>query len=266
MIASLRATVPYGISPVNRDFTSCNDRVDINSVRGSLLRPELIAARNRDRTYLINTGAQRSEDLEALRLEKKAADANGESFSCPACNNPINIYENDRGFHRPTQQWLCARCLKSAKVNDDVVVQIIDQKPKRSHDPDKSEVQQDCGVNWCAQDMWSQGKLERMWVKKLATFVCPTHLNWMTVENLKEIRPLRNRCGGCGITGPKIHIAIKWEPQTHRWLCRTCMDGRPPKPSVCRTSWCQEQPAIWREDNQTWIYDSCKPLLMARGM
>ena len=160
MIASLRATVLYGVSPVNRDFTSCNDRVDINSVRGSLVRPELIAARNRDRTYLINTGAQRSEDLEALRLEKKAADANGESFSCPACNNPINIYKKDRGFHRPTQQWLCAGCLKRAKVNDDIAVQIIDQKPKRSHDPDKSETQQARGVNWCAQDMWSQGKLE----------------------------------------------------------------------------------------------------------
>lgn len=74
----------------------------------------------------------------------------------------------------------------------------------------------------------------------------------MTVEDLKEIRPLRNKCGGCGVIGPKIHRVIKWEPKTHRWLCRTCMDGRPPKPEICQTSWCVREAQVWREDNSTW--------------
>jgi len=107
----------YGVSPVNQNFTSCNDRVDINSVQGSLVGPEDFTAKDRDWSYVKYTATQRADNLEALRQEKAAADADGENFSCPACNNPINIYEKDRGFHRPTQQWLCARCLKRAKVS-----------------------------------------------------------------------------------------------------------------------------------------------------
>lgn len=150
------------------------------------------------------------------------------------------------------------RCLKHAKANDDVVVPVVSQKPKRSNASDKSDVQQDFRVNWCAQDMWSKGKLERMWVEELKTSICPTHLNYMTVEDLKDVRPLRDKCGGCDTTGPKIHIILRWEPRARRWLCRTCFAGRPAKPEICQTSWCSREAQVWREDNKTWTCTSCK--------
>lgn len=56
----------YGVCPVNQDFTSTNDRVDINSVQGSLVGPEDFMAKDRDWSYMEYTATQRADNLEPL--------------------------------------------------------------------------------------------------------------------------------------------------------------------------------------------------------
>jgi hypothetical protein len=104
--------------------------------------------------------------------------------------------------------------------------------------------------------MWDYGVLTRYWSEEIGLWVCSSH-GKVAVENLLEDRPFRDKCGGCGLTGDNIQYLINWEPNSHRWLCRTCKAGRPKKPDVCQTSWCNRKALRWREDNHTWVCPGC---------
>jgi transposase-like protein len=245
--ADFRAIESYGIFSVNHDFSPCNDKAALNDVQGSLVSKEVMLSRNRarDRRHL---EAEQVQDLEALRKERLAAD---ETDTCPPCGRDIS--PNNRVFHRVTQQWLCHVCHKRAKLNNDVVVSLQSRKPFKNSAENEQE---DFGVDWCPQNMWDYGVLTRYWSEEIGLWICSSH-GKVAVENLLEDRPFRDKCGGCGLTGDNIQYLINWEPNSHRWLCRTCKAGRPKKPDVCQTSWCNRKALRWREDNHTWVCPGC---------
>lgn len=75
------------------------------------------------------TGVARPEESETRRLAKLTA--NGDDETCPACK--LEMGPGSWQFHPEGSQWLCVRCHKRAKANDDVVVPISSKKPKRTH-------------------------------------------------------------------------------------------------------------------------------------
>jgi hypothetical protein len=99
--------------------------------------------------------------------------------------------------------------------------------------------------------------MDRKWIEELEAFVCASHVN-LDLSDLLETRPLRDKCGSCGFTSSNVQLNTFWDPKTQRWLCRTCRDGRPRRPTVCQTFWCSRPAQIWRADNKTWMCSSCK--------
>jgi hypothetical protein len=173
------------------------------------------------------------------------------------------VYTKQGPFIQPTNQYLCIRCHKRAKTNNDVVVPIVSKKPHRSRDAEDPEVQKLCGVNWCPKEIWVKDKkMDRKWIEELEAFVCTSHVN-LDLSDLLETRPVRDKCGGCGYTSSNVQLNTFWDPKTQGWLCRTCKDGRPTKPAVCQTSWCSRPVKTWRQDNNTWVRTSCKPMALS---
>jgi hypothetical protein len=100
---------------------------------------------------VLYTGTTRSEELGVLRMARLNASADDDT--CPACNLELGLYKA-RAFHQPTNQYLCIRCHKRAKANNDVVVPIDSKKPRRQRDAEDLEIQKVCGVNWCPKETW----------------------------------------------------------------------------------------------------------------
>jgi hypothetical protein len=110
--------------------------------------------------------------------------------------------------------------------------------------------------------MWDYEVLTRYWSEEIGLWICSSH-GKVAVKDLLEDRPLRDKCGDCDLIANNIQYLVTWEPNSHRWLCRTCKLGRPKKPDVCETSWRTRKPLGWRKDSNTWACNGCLALTLS---